>query len=255
MLLRRIALPASGVAAAALLLIAYSGVEAAREPQATVPQEAPSPAQSPATPALPLIVPDSGAQPSLPPTVSRPGHRAVAPDVVAPPQIDMTLERAEPRAPLGEFGGPIIRRREPVTLLYRPVAESAGRIRSGDVVVTLAGIEPVAADETCRDDAGKAWNCGVRARAALRAFLRGRAMACDLPPDTAVKEATATCRVGKQDISQWLAEAGWARATVEPYAAAADEARRAGRGIFGKAPVTPPLAGPELAPEGALPAQ
>lgn len=229
--LSRIVLPAGGVLGAALLLIAYAGVEAARSPQASAPQE-PPPAPSSVAPALPSVVPDSGASPPAP--QSR--HRAVAPEIVAPPQIDMTLERAEPRAPLGEIGGPVVRRRDPVTLLYRPVAESAGRIRAGDVVVTLAGIEPVAPDETCRDDAGKAWNCGIRARAALRAFLRGRAIACDLPPDMAVKEVTATCRIGKQDIAQWLAGAGWVRATAEPYAQAADEARRAGRGMFGRAP-------------------
>lgn len=229
--LRRIVLPAGGVAGAALLLIAYAGVETARSPQASAPQELPA-----VLPAPPSIVPDGGGQPAQPPPASQPGHRAVAPGIVAPPQIDMTLERAEPRAPLGEIGGPVVRRRDPVTLLYRPVAESAGRIRAGDIVVTLAGIEPVAPDETCRDDAGKSWNCGIRARAALRAFLRGRAIACDLPPDMAVKEVTATCRIGKQDIAQWLAGAGWARATAEPYAQAADEARRAGRGMFGRAP-------------------
>src|SRR5690606_26049500 len=76
--------------------------------------------------------------------------------------------------------------------------------------------------------------CGARARSAFRAFLRGRAVTCEVPtePDKAV--ITAACRMGKQDVSEWLVENGWARAAAGgPYAQAGEAVRAAGKGIFG----------------------
>ena len=173
---------------------------------------------------------------TAPPAVM-PG-RAVAGERIAPPPLDSAaLERVEPRAPLSPFGQPLVHQRKPVTLLHRPVADAAGRVRSGDITVTIAGLDLVEAERNCTDAEGRSWPCGVRARTAFRAFLRGRALSCDLPAEMEVKQADVACRLGKVDVGEWLARSGWAEARADgPYAALGDEARREGRGIFGAAP-------------------
>jgi len=179
---------------------------------------------------------------TLPVASSRP---VAAGEMVLPPAEAGRLERVEPRAPLGELAQPVVRKRDPRTLLFKPVATAAGRIESGGVTVSLAGIGIVEPDETCTDAAGKSWPCGARARAAFRMFLRGRAVDCALPSDLAVKQATAECTLAGHDLGEWLAETGWARATPDsPYAAQVEAARKAGLGIFGMAPAAVPLPDP-----------
>ncbi|WP_367117475.1 thermonuclease family protein, partial [Mesorhizobium sp.] len=74
-------------------------------------------------------------------------------------------------------------------------------------------------------------------RTAFRAFLRGRAVVCTVPPEGGRDLITAECRVGNQDVGQWLIENGWARAAKGgPYVEAGDKARMARKGIFGPAP-------------------
>ena len=91
-------------------------------------------------------------------------------------------------------------------------------------------------DEICIDESARKWGCGLRARGAFRAFLRGRAVVCD-EPGPVDADAAVACRIGKQDIGQWLVENGWARAAPDgPYAEAQAAAKKAKKGIFGEAP-------------------
>ena len=173
---------------------------------------------------------------SPPPAPVAPRVRTVSPSLVAPPPVAReTLVRVAPREPLSPLGqvdrhgaeGP-----KP-TLLHRPVIEAAGRFSSMGHTVRLAGIEPLAPDETC--GAGRQeWNCGRHARTAFRYYVRGRAMSCTLPEDTADGVLELSCRLGRADPALWLVRQGWARAAEGgPYESAAEEARSAGRGIFG----------------------
>ena len=103
----------------------------------------------------------------------------------------------------------------------------------------------IAADEQCRTG-GRTWPCGVNARTAFRLFLRGRALACDIPPK-AGDDIVASCRLGKQDVGAWLVINGWARAAPGgPYAEAQQSAESRKKGIFGAPPersgVQPPPA-------------
>jgi endonuclease YncB( thermonuclease family) len=120
--------------------------------------------------------------------------------------------------------------------LFRPIAPAAGLIEGKDRSVAIAGIDAVPLDEICTDERARKWGCGLRARGAFRAFLRGRSVACDEPkPGDA--DAAVACRIGKQDIGQWLVENGWARAASGgPYAEAQAAAKKAKKGIFGAAP-------------------
>jgi endonuclease YncB( thermonuclease family) len=141
---------------------------------------------------------------------------------------------------------------------------AAGLIEAKGNTIALSGVEAVKPDETCSDAAGKSWNCGMRARTAFRAFLRGRAVTCSGARTTKDAAASGTdaptatvadCKVARQDVGQWLVENGWARAAQGgAYADAGEVARKAGKGIFGAAPdlsglPPPPAAVEDTAPE------
>ncbi|TIL42855.1 thermonuclease family protein [Mesorhizobium sp.] len=194
------------------------------------------------------------AQPQAPATSANPrpkaaspeAHsRAIDPEVVARPQLQpQELERVEPRAPLSELAlaGPPKPPKTKMpddwngTKLFQPVASAAGVIEAKGYSVAISGVGIVRQDETCTEG-GKSWTCGTRARTAFRAFLRGRAVVCTVPPEGGRDLITAECRVGNQDVGQWLIENGWARAAKSgPYVEAGEKARTARKGIFGPAP-------------------
>jgi endonuclease YncB( thermonuclease family) len=124
--------------------------------------------------------------------------------------------------------------------------------------VAIAGTESVDPAQTCTSD-GVEWQCGIRARTAVRLWLRGRALSCQVPPQADRAFIVANCRLGKQDVGAWLVSNGWARAVAGgPYAAAEEKARQAKIGIFGPAPRAEPLPvlnspkQPEVRPEELL---
>nr|WP_217575257.1 thermonuclease family protein [Mesorhizobium sp. GbtcB19] len=197
-----------------------------------------APPQEPATSSIPA---PAAPQPQKPVVHSRP----IDPDVVAPPALsDNELERVEPRAPLSDLAlaGPPKPPKVKMpgdwngTKLFQPVATAAGLIEAKGFAVAITGVDVVKADETC-SDAGKDWACGAHARTAFRSFLRGRAVACTLPPEGGRDTISADCHIGNQDVGQWLVENGWARAAQGgPYVETENKARTAKKGIFGPAP-------------------
>ncbi|WP_348630938.1 thermonuclease family protein [Mesorhizobium sp. M8A.F.Ca.ET.165.01.1.1] len=206
----------------------------------TVPEE-------PATSAIP------GPQPPKPAVHSR----AIDPDVITPPEMPAgEPERVEPRAPLSKLALAVPPKPKMPddwhgTKLFQPVAPAAGLIEAKGYSVAISGIDVVGQDETCTTD-GKSWPCGVRARTAFRSLLRGRAVVCLVPPEGGRDLIAAECRIGKQDVGQWLIENGWARAAKGgPYVEAGDKAQSAKKGIFGPAPN---LAGIPAAPAATAPA-
>ncbi|RWO44859.1 MAG: thermonuclease family protein [Mesorhizobium sp.] len=197
----------------------------AQQAAGTVPQE-------PATSAI------AAPQPPKP----APHSRAIDPEIVAPPELPADgLERVEPREPLSKLALAVPPKPKMPddwngTKLFQPVAPAAGLIEAKGYSVAVSGIDIVRQDETCSED-GKTWPCGVRARTAFRAFLRGRAVVCTVPPEGGRDLIAAECRIGKQDVGQWLVDNGWARAARGgPYIEAGDKARTAKKGIFGSAP-------------------
>lgn len=163
--------------------------------------------------------------------------RTIAPDVVAPPAVDPEeIERVAPRAPLSEIGParpPGLLAGQTDWTLARPLVTAAGRLEAGGVTVVLAGIDIVEPERRCRGRDGSDWPCGMRARTALRGFLRGRTVACDPvgEGDGAVRRAT--CRLGTRDLGGWLVENGWAMAAGNgPYADAQRRAIDNKRGLF-----------------------
>jgi endonuclease YncB( thermonuclease family) len=178
------------------------------------------------------------------PVASKPEalSRTIDPELVAPPQLPAeALERIEPRAPLSKLAlatppKPKMPDEWNGTKLFQPVAPAAGLIEAKGYSVAVSGVDIVKQDETCTEG-GQSWACGVRARTAFRAFLRGRAVVCTVPPEGGRDLIAAECRIGKQDVGQWLVDNGWARAAKGgPYVEAGEKALTAKKGIFGAAP-------------------
>ncbi|KQZ15573.1 hypothetical protein ASD44_17070 [Mesorhizobium sp. Root554] len=178
---------------------------------------------------VPMAAPQRTLDPELP---AETGHREGA------------FERIAPRAPLSELAlaappnPPKQTKPEDWkgTALFQPVAKAAGLIDAKGYSVAVSGIDMVGLDETCTD-AGKEWACGQRARTAFRGFLRGRAVVCTVPPENGRDIIAAECRIGKQDVGQWLVENGWARAAAGgPYIEAGKKAEADRKGIFGPPP-------------------
>jgi endonuclease YncB( thermonuclease family) len=166
--------------------------------------------------------------------------RRIAPGSIAGPRIDGPLERVAPREALAPatrslkrepFGPPIPQG----TLLYRPVAAAAGAIAADGHDVRLAGIKVTPADRTCTDQAGKSWPCGTVARTALRAWMRGRAVACDVPSHPG--EIVTHCTLDGEDMALWLVRNGWAESADGQYDQAEAKARRERKGMFGPSPL------------------
>ena len=147
-----------------------------------------------------------------------------------------------PRVKPDDWGG---------TILYRPVATASAEFEAMGYKVAIAGTESIDPAQTCTSD-GAEWQCGIRARTAVRLWLRGRALSCQIPPEADREFIVANCRLGKQDVGAWLVSNGWARAVAGgPYAAAEEKAREAGMGIFGSDPPFSPFRALPKAERGA----
>ncbi|MGZ2406528.1 thermonuclease family protein [Rhizobium leguminosarum] len=151
-------------------------------------------------------------------------------DAVAPQPADAP-QRSETAA--GQTASPAAKK--PMELA-RPMVENAGILSFGERRLQLAGIVPTPVDRIC-GPAGRQWPCGMMAKTALRLLLRNRAVTCDLQTVEWKETVTTACRLGTEDLSAWLAENGWAEpAAGSPLTSVAEQARQAGKGLYGDDP-------------------
>jgi endonuclease YncB( thermonuclease family) len=115
--------------------------------------------------------------------------------------------------------------------LFNPVIESAGVIDIGARVIRIAGVAAPEADKRCGAGPGT-WPCGRMARAALRRFIRGRAIECAVPAGADAIPDSAQCFVAEEDIAEWLVAQGWAEPDGEALADAGKRARAAKLGLW-----------------------
>jgi hypothetical protein len=132
--------------------------------------------------------------------------------------------------------------------LYHPVVTDAGVIQAMGYKLVIAGIDAVRPGEKCTFN-GRSWPCGVRARAEFRAWLRDRAVTCNVPSKPSGRAVLTSCRAGNDDAGGWLVANGWARPQpAGPYVKAGEKARAGKRGIFGPPPPGAPLVARQAAP-------
>ncbi|MDO9440094.1 MAG: hypothetical protein Q7T73_04315 [Beijerinckiaceae bacterium] len=85
------------------------------------------------------------------------------------------------------------------------------RLGANGLFVALAGVAPVAADETCRRLDGVVEPCATRAINRLEILTRGRAVVCDVRPQSQAGEMRGVCKADKIDIAEDLVRNGLAR--------------------------------------------
>ncbi|MEM7566877.1 MAG: hypothetical protein AAF321_06545, partial [Pseudomonadota bacterium] len=115
----------------------------------------------------------------------------------------------------------------------------------------------------CTGTGGAVWPCGKHALAAVRRFVRTRALDCDAPTSSDETEAAGrVCKVGGTVLNAWVVAQGWAVPTDDaagrPWHGLNAEARRAGRGIYrdlGRGEARDGGIAREVAPEPVLVAQ
>lgn len=144
-------------------------------------------------------------------------------NMTAAPRVTGTLTRVSP---------PVEPPKARTERLYQPIVLAAGLLRARERQVRLAGIAAPEFDARCGEGAS-AWPCGRMARAALRSFIRGRAIECEVPAGAKEIPDLALCNVGGQNISEWLIAQGWAKRTGEDFGNAEDAARNAKLGLWG----------------------
>ncbi len=231
-MIRALLLVSLGVAAFAgvYLLMAPTGTltgepEAAGPSQASVPPpEAVPTSQQDATASVTFEL-RPGAE-AVKPESEEPARavRNVTPDnMTAGPPVTGKLARIDPRAAAAEA------RRE---RLFNPIVVSAGSIKARDREIHLAGIAAPEFDRRCGEGAA-AWPCGRVARAALRSFIRGRAIECEIPAGADKIPDPAQCLVGGVNISEWLVAQGWVKRSGDLFEAVEEKAREAKLGLWG----------------------
>jgi endonuclease YncB( thermonuclease family) len=195
-----------------------------------------------ASPSDPVSKAASNAKEQSPP--KEPGQSAADDESFLKTQESALLQRLAPRAPLSGLAAPASPPPpDPDSLpkrwrmVHQPVATAAGILEAGGMTLVLPGIDVVTVDETCTSPSGQSWPCGMAARTAFRAYLRGRALNCHLP-DTRVENGILTeCLLQGEDPALWLISRGWAKAKPEgPFGAEGQAAEAARRGIFGQPP-------------------
>jgi endonuclease YncB( thermonuclease family) len=166
-------------------------------------------------------------------------------DPAANRQDAALLQRMEPRAPLSGLAAPAPPPPPPDPgslpkrwrLVHQPVATAAGILEAGGMTLVLPGIDVVAVNETCTSPSGQSWPCGMAARTAFRAYLRGRALNCHLPDVRAEDSIPAECLLQGDDPALWLISRGWAKAKPDgPFSAQGQAAEAARLGIYGQPP-------------------
>jgi endonuclease YncB( thermonuclease family) len=101
------------------------------------------------------------------------------------------------------------------------IINDADTLRLGGTSYRLDGIDAPELDQTCLDEKGNVWPCGIEAKDQLAALVGSRAVQCeDKGPDSAYP----TRRIGicsiegeATSLNQWLVREGWAL-NFEPYA-------------------------------------
>ena len=138
--------------------------------------------------------------------------RNVTPDDVLPhPQVTGPLKRvAGVRPPPPEE----VKQEEPLDF-QRPLVLDARSLRVKKTTIRLAHLAGPDLSEKCPSRLGGDWPCGMRARTALRGFIRNYAIHCDEELKLGENEIRAKCAKGETDISRWMLEQGWARPTQD----------------------------------------
>lgn len=159
--------------------------------------------------------------------------RVIGGDTIAAPSFDAaSLERLPPRPPLSGSADSGSQGDEGYRLLFRPLVVNAVELRAQNYRIRLAGIEPVSPAAICPTLDGTGVSCSRLAMTALRMWIRGRAIECEVPASPPLGQIATRCRLAGTDLAGWLVRNGWALAAgAGTYGALEAAARADGRGV------------------------
>jgi len=102
--------------------------------------------------------------------------------------------------------------------------------------IRLWGIDAPESSQLCRGDDSKPYRCGAKAANDLDAFIAERPIACTPLSEDQYGRTVARCSVAGIDLGEWLVRNGlavdWPQYSKGRYAAAQDDADKAGRGMW-----------------------
>jgi endonuclease YncB( thermonuclease family) len=107
--------------------------------------------------------------------------------------------------------------------------------RRGKDEIRLNGIDAPEYRQTCRDEAGRDWNCGRDAARALRSLVSGRTVQCTGLDADRYGRLVSRCTLGDMVLNAEMVRLGWAIAYTRHgtlYVGEEKEARRQRRGIW-----------------------
>lgn len=108
--------------------------------------------------------------------------------------------------------------------------------------IRLHAVDAPEAGQRCTLPDGTAWRCGRDASLALADRIGGAPVSCEVLDTDRYGRAVARCRQRRTDLGAWLVKRGWAVAYRQygaDYVGAEDQAREAGRGVWGSTFVMP----------------
>ena len=159
------------------------------------------------------------------------GLRNVTPERVLPaPKLENALLE---RLPAVEPPPPPPKPPKPVQWTRTEVLTS-GRLKSGEQIIELSGIQPVPLDKKCLDEDRHEWPCGMFARTELQRFIRGRPVECDPVEQDNHALIKTRCFLSGYDISGWIVWQGWARPSPDLYGKELHEAQAKQNGMWRK---------------------
>ena len=90
------------------------------------------------------------------------------------------------------------------------------RVVDGDTLVLngikirLEGIDAPESDQICLDEKAQRWTCGITARDRLDQKIGGNPITCSTTERDKYRRELATCRLGSENLNQWLVREGLA---------------------------------------------
>lgn len=126
----------------------------------------------------------------------------------------------------------------PVAISGRPAIVDGDTLAFPETRVRIVGIDAPELDQTCRDASGLNWQCGEKARGALRAFIGNAPVRCNGDRRDRYGRVLAACSGASGDLGAAMVAAGLAIASGR-YEAEEAQARANRIGLWAGAFETP----------------
>eukprot|EP00854_Cymbomonas_tetramitiformis_P007004 gene7004-8351_t len=123
----------------------------------------------------------------------------------------------------------------PAVVSGAPRVIDGDTLQIGDARIRLYGVDAPESKQLCQDRQKKSYECGKIAGEKLAEKIGKNSVSCEVKNKDQYGRTVAVCRLGKEDLNEWLVKTGNAVAYQEfskDYIAAETAARGAGKGVW-----------------------